>query len=97
MNRKYIVICRVSELVTPSISHTHLTTQRITFTRTLVGWYNIRLIGRETSIVNVSPEVFRTLFPDVSSAATIGAADASYELIERLGIDIDETKGAVAV
>ncbi|GAA4854606.1 hypothetical protein GCM10023310_36910 [Paenibacillus vulneris] len=93
MNRKYIVIHCMSDLTEPSLLPSAQTTYHITYTRTALGWYNIRLISdssAELPIINVAPHVFHTLFMDVSLAATVGAKDVNRTMVERLGFNINE-------
>jgi len=58
----------------------------IGFRRTIVGCYNIRLVGcTEGTVVTLSPREFVRLFPDARANAASGVAYLSVKRAEELG------------
>ncbi|USK70199.1 hypothetical protein [Peribacillus asahii] len=56
---------------------------QISYTKTIVGWWNIRKAG-EDSFVNLSPDEFEALGLGVSERARLGCGEISAEQATRL-------------
>ena len=60
--------------------------------RTIVGCYNIRLVGcAEGMVVTLSPREFVRLFPDATANAASGVAYLSVKRAEELGFTFART------
>ncbi|WP_103108741.1 hypothetical protein [Brevibacillus reuszeri] len=60
--------------------------------RTIVGCYNIRLVGcTEGTVVTLSPQEFVRLFPDATVNAASGVAYLSVKRAEELGFTFART------
>ena len=58
----------------------------IGYRRTIVGWYNLRLIGSDDgTVVNVSPQEFAAIFPNVRADVVSGTAYLSVSRAEEIG------------
>lgn len=61
---------------------------QLQYTRTVVGWYNLRLNGFDGQLVTVPPAVFFARFPDVSRKARLGCADIDGDKVRTLGFTV---------
>lgn len=69
---------------------------QIMYKRTIVGWFNVYLIGTN-QVLNMPPEVFAELFPESSANVVVGCTDITASKAKQVGFDIDHVVGSVAV
>lgn len=56
---------------------------QVYYRKTIVGWYNIYIAETER-FVNIAPQQFNELFPQVSSKVQCGCGEISYVVFEAL-------------
>ncbi|WP_338753404.1 hypothetical protein [Bacillus sp. FJAT-52991] len=67
---------------------------QVTFRKTIVGFYNVSPAG-SNAFINLRPDQFRKLFPDVSAKAHYGCGTINSELADELfNGDVMEVYGA---
>lgn len=57
-----------------------MTSELVSYTKTVLGWYNLTINGKR---YNVAPHIFRK-FTDVSKKARLGIAELSKDDIDEL-------------
>lgn len=56
---------------------------QIKYVKTVVGWYNVYVNGNQLAL-NVAPELFRSLFPQVDKNTALGCLNVEEELLTQL-------------
>lgn len=67
----------------------------VVYQRTAIGWFNLYYPGAHKPAYNVSPDVFKQLFPTVSTRSIAGYTGISLDALKSLDTHILERKCGV--